>query len=124
MTTVATPPVPRTPRGALGSLRARVLGVPAVSKRRKRVAFGVALFADLIQIVLWPAFAGGAASPFDDTLDVAVAVVLLLALGVSSRLALAFALELLPGVDLVPTWTAVVASIPTSEPPQTSALPR
>ncbi len=103
--------------GALGFLRARVLGVRPVSKQRKAVAFTVALLADLTQIVLWPAFAGGAASPFDDALDAAVALVLTLTLGFSPRLALALALELVPGADLFPTWTAVVASIPASEAP-------
>ena len=48
-----------------------------------------------------------------DTLDIAVALVLSLTLGFSPRLALAFALELVPGADLFPTWTAVVASIAT-----------
>ena len=122
MPPVATLSAPRTSFGALGLLRARLLSVPAVSKKRKAVALGVALFADLVQLVLWPAFAGGAASPFDDALDVAVAIALLLTLGFSARLALAFALELVPGLDFFPTWTAVVASIPVGEPPQPSAL--
>jgi hypothetical protein len=123
MPPVATLSAPRVPLGALGFLRARLLSVPAVSKKRKAVALGVALFADLLQLVLWPAFAGGAASPFDDALDVIVAIVLLSTLGFSPRLALAFALELVPGLDFFPTWTAVVASIPASEPPQPTALP-
>ncbi len=104
--------------GLLGLLRARILGVPTVSKRRKAVAFAIALCADAAQIVLWPAFAGGAASPFDDALDVAVALVLSLTLGFSPRLAFAFALELVPGADLFPTWTAVVASIPARTEPE------
>jgi hypothetical protein len=115
MTPLRTLPVPSAPLAVLGFLRARILGVRAVSRQRKRIAFTVALCADLAQIVLWPAFAGGAASPFDDALDVAVAVVLSLTLGFSPRLALAFALELVPGADLFPTWTAVVASIPAHE---------
>jgi hypothetical protein len=98
--------------GALGFLRTRILGVPAVSKERRAVALAVAFLADLVQIVFLPAFAGGAASPFEDALDVAVAAVLCLLLGVSPRLVLAFALELVPGADLFPTWTAVVATIP------------
>jgi hypothetical protein len=99
---------------ALGFLRARILGAPAVSSKRKAIAFTVAVLADAVQLVLWPVFAGGAASPFDDALDVTVAFILLLTLGFSGRLAFAFALELVPGADLFPTWTAVVASIPTA----------
>ena len=108
--------------GALGFLRSRILGVRAVSKQRKAVAFTIALFADLAQIVLWPVFGGGAASPFDDALDVVVAIVLSFTLGFSPRLAFAFALELVPGADLFPTWTAVVASIPALEEPADSTV--
>ncbi len=104
-------------RGLLGLLRAQVLGVRAVSKRRRAVALSVAVCADLVQLVLWPAFAGGVASPFEDVLDVVVAAVLWLTLGFSPRLALAFALELVPGADLFPTWSAVVFSVPTVEDP-------
>lgn len=93
-------------------LRTRVLGVSAVSKKRKALALAVAVAADLVQLVLWPAFAAGAASPFDDALDAVVALALLLTLGFSGRLALALALELVPGANLFPTWSAVVATIP------------
>jgi hypothetical protein len=95
-----------------GLIRSRILGAPTVSKRRKAVAMSIAVLADLVQLVIWPAFAGGAASPFDDALDAVVAVALLLTLGFSGRLALALVLELVPGADLFPTWTAVVATIP------------
>jgi hypothetical protein len=76
------------------------------------VALTVAIVADAVQLVLLPAFVSGAASPFDDALDAVVALVLLGTLGFSGRLALALVMELVPGVDLFPTWTAVVLSIP------------
>jgi hypothetical protein len=117
VTTALLTDVPARPSPARGLLRTRVFGAPAVSRKRKAVAFAVAAAADLVQLVLWPAFAEGAASPFDDALDAVVALVLLLMLGASGRLAFALALELVPGADLFPTWTAVVASIPTSEEP-------
>ena len=98
-------------------MRGRILGAPAVSKKRKAVALAVAVTADLVQLVLWPAFVGGAASPVDDALDAVVGLVLLLTLGFSGRLALALAMELVPGADLFPTWSAVVASIPSREDP-------
>lgn len=110
---------PVTRNAVLGLLRSHVLGVPAVSKKRKAIALTVAVLADLTQLVLWPAFAEGAASPFDDALDIVVAAVLLLTLGMSGRLALAFAMELVPGASLFPTWSAVVATIPTK--PERSA---
>jgi hypothetical protein len=100
---------------ALGLLRARLVGVPAVSRKRKALALAVAVAADLAQLVLWPAFVEGAASPFDDVLDAVVGLVLLLTLGWSPRLGLALVLELVPGADLFPTWSAVVASIPTRD---------
>lgn len=75
----------------------------------------IAVAADLVQLVLWPAFAGGAASPFDDALDAVVAFALLLTLGWSGRLAAALALELTPGAALFPTWSAVVATVPVEE---------
>lgn len=119
-------PLPATPvrrSGALGLLRARVLGVPAVSKKRKAIALAIAVAADLTQLVLWPAFAPGAASPFDDALDAVVAVALLVTLGFSGRLALALGLELAPGAALFPTWSAVVATIPVLDEPAKAPIP-
>jgi hypothetical protein len=109
-------PVPVLPvlAAPAGFLRSRILGAPAVSPRRRAVALTVAAVADVVQLVLWPVFAEGAASPFEDALDVVVGITLLLTLGFSGRLAFAFALELVPGADLFPTWTAVVASIPSA----------
>jgi hypothetical protein len=85
--------------------------------RRKRVAFIIAGVVDLLQLGLAPLFAEGALSPLDDLLDVIAAGVLLLALGRSWRIALALALELIPGAALLPTWTAVVATMPAAESP-------
>jgi hypothetical protein len=110
--TIVAPPAPLPGKIALASLRASFLGVRPVSRKAKNRALAVAFAADLVQIVLWPLFSGGAASPFDDALDAVVALVLCLTLGLRLRLAVALALELIPGADLLPTWTAVVASIP------------
>jgi hypothetical protein len=83
-----------------------------VSNKRKGIALAVAGVADIVQIVLFPMFVEGALSPFEDALDIAVAIALLVILGFRWRLAFAFALELVPGADLFPTWTAVVLSVP------------
>jgi hypothetical protein len=99
-------------RTGAGALWARLLGVRAVSKRRRAAALAVALLADTLQIAFLPLFSEGVASPFDDALDVVVAAALWILLGFSPRLALAFVLELTPGVALFPTWTALVATLP------------
>ncbi len=90
-------------------------GLPAnvtLSRRRKNVALAVAGLSDLTQLLFAPAFLEGAGSPFDVALDVVTAVVILLIVGFEWRLALALAAELVPGLDLFPTWTAVVLSMP------------
>jgi hypothetical protein len=89
---------------------------PPISHRRKAVAVGIAGAIDLIQIVLCPMFLEGAASPFDDALDVIAALILLAVCGFKWQFILAFLLELVPGLDLLPTWTAVVLLIPSTGP--------
>jgi hypothetical protein len=91
------------------------------TRRQKRVALVIAAAADLAQLALAPLFGGGALSPFDDVLDVITAGLLLLALGRSWRIALALGLELVPGVALFPTWTAVIATLP-AQPDEVPAL--
>jgi hypothetical protein len=73
-----------------------------------RTARVVALAADLLQVVLLPAFFPGAASPANDVVDVAVAIVLLRLLGWHWAFLPAFLAEAVPVVDLAPTWTAAV----------------
>lgn len=97
----------------------------AVSKTRKRVALAIAALADAAQMGFFPVFGEGALSIPDDALDVVVAVLLLVTLGFKWRLAASLVLELVPGVTLLPTWTAVVLSLPTlPEPPPTLPAPR
>jgi hypothetical protein len=76
--------------------------------REHKLAWAVAMVADAIQIVLWPFFFEGVVSPFDDVLDLAVTGILWRLLGWHWALLPAFAAELIPGVDLLPTWTATV----------------
>ncbi|HVY46805.1 MAG TPA: hypothetical protein VHB21_13050, partial [Minicystis sp.] len=78
------------------------------------------------QVAVFPAFVEGAASPFDDALDAAVALSLLFVLGFRWRLAFALAIELVPGAALFPSWTAVVlsvASAPAALPPAPADAP-
>jgi hypothetical protein len=68
----------------------------------------VAIAADAVQWVLLPLFFAGAASPWDSALDVVVAIVMIRLLGWHWAFLPTFVVELLPVVDLVPTWTLAV----------------
>jgi hypothetical protein len=74
----------------------------------RRTALGIALFADALQIVLFPFFGEGALSPANDLLDIAVAWVLTRLIGWHWAFLPSFLTELVPGLDLVPTWTLAV----------------
>jgi hypothetical protein len=78
---------------------------------RMRVAFLVAIAADIFQIALSPLFFEGAVSPADDVLDLGVAGVLSYLLGWHWEFAPSFFAKLVPGVDLVPLWTLAVANV-------------
>lgn len=92
-----------------------------LTPKRKKIALVVAGLADLVQLGFFPIFGEGALSIPDDVLDAVVAVVLFGILGFKLRVLLALAIELVPGVALFPSWTAVVATLPTVEPAK--ALP-
>jgi hypothetical protein len=98
-------------------------GHARISKKRKLVALLIAGAADLLQGVLFPLFIEGAFSPFDWAVDIATAVALLFTVGLKARLALAFTTELIPGLDLFPTWTALILSLPVDEPPPAGTPP-
>jgi hypothetical protein len=78
---------------------------------RFRAAMLLAIAADALQILVWPMFSEGAASPLDDILDLAVAAILVRLLGWHWEFLPAFAAELVPGVDLVPFWTLAVGNV-------------
>ena len=64
--------------------------------------------ADVIQIGLAPLFLEGGLSVFDAALDVLMAGVLTLLVGWHWAFLPAFVVELVPGIDLVPSWTLAV----------------
>jgi hypothetical protein len=68
----------------------------------------VAVAADVLQLAVFPLFGEGFASPFDDVLDLVVAGVLIKLLGFHWAFLPAIGAELVPGLDLAPTWTATV----------------
>jgi hypothetical protein len=86
-----------------------------VSPTRKKIAIAIAALADLIQLGFFPAFAEGALSIPDDVLDVVVAIALFITLGFHWRIFAALLVEIVPGVALFPSWTAVAASVQTTE---------
>jgi hypothetical protein len=73
-----------------------------------RLAWVVAMAADALQIAVFPLFVEGAVSPADSLLDLLVGVVLVRVLGWHWAFLPSLAAELIPGMDLFPTWTAAV----------------
>jgi hypothetical protein len=78
---------------------------------RFRTAMIVAMIADALQIVVFPLFVEGAASPVDDILDFGIAAVLVRLLGWQWEFLPSFLAKLVPGVDLVPFWTMAVLNV-------------
>jgi hypothetical protein len=97
-------------------------------RARFQIAIILAILADAVQWIFLPFFVEGAASPADDALDAGIALILFLLLGFQWELLPSAAAKLIPGVDLVPSWTLAVANIyrktkhlaPPSNPPQPS----
>ena len=80
---------------------------PMLTRNRVRVAYGLALATDVLQLLLGPlgwAFA-------DEILDVAAMILLWRVIGFHPLMLPTFALEFLPVTDLLPTWTGCVAVV-------------
>ena len=71
----------------------------------------LAIIADALQIVIFPLFVQGGASPADDILDFGVGAVLIQLLGWHWEFLPSFLAKLVPGVDLVPFWTMAVVNV-------------
>ena len=80
----------------------------SLKSREQRLAWAVAIGADALQLLAFPFFAEGGASPADWVLDLFVAFVLTRLLGWHWAFLPSLAAELIPGLDLFPTWTAAV----------------
>ena len=81
---------------------------PMLTRRRVMLARGLAVAADLLQWVAFPAFLSGAPGIADGVLDVVVCVALIRLVGWHIAFLPSFVSELLPFVELVPTWTLAV----------------
>lgn len=80
-------------------------GAPLTPAARKS-ALLIAIGADLLQFGLLPLFVGGALSPINATLDLVVGFLMVRRLGWHWAFLPAFVAELMPWLDLFPTWTA------------------
>jgi hypothetical protein len=78
---------------------------------RMRIALGLAVAADVLQMIGFPLFVEGAASPVDDLVDLGMAGILTALLGWHWEFLPSFAAKLIPGIDLVPLWTLAVANV-------------
>jgi hypothetical protein len=78
------------------------------TRRRILAARTLAVVADAVQLGFLPLFAEGAASIVNDVLDVVIAIVMVVLVGWHWAFVPAFLAELVPVVDLAPTWTLAV----------------
>ncbi len=79
-----------------------------MTRRRVWLARGLAAAADLLQWILLPMFAGGGLEPTTAALDLVVAGLMVWLCGWHVAFLPTAAAEVLPVVDLFPTWTAAV----------------
>ncbi len=85
---------------------------------RMKVALALAILADIVQLLILPAYIEGAAFPPDDIIDICMAGILSWLLGWHWEFLPSFAGKLIPGVDLVPLWTLAVANVYRKSRPQ------
>jgi hypothetical protein len=82
--------------------------VKDLKSKETRLAWAVAIAADALQIVAMPFFAAGGISPADSIVDFATAFLLVRLIGWHWAFLPSLMAELVPGLDLFPTWTAAV----------------
>jgi hypothetical protein len=78
---------------------------------RLKLAMILAVAADILQMAVFPYFIEGAVSPVDDILDLSVAGILTYLVGWHWEFMPSFLAKLVPGVDMVPSWTIAVANV-------------
>ena len=84
-----------------------IFASPLLTRRRMRIAFAVAVTTDLLQVLLGPLGWAGA----DEVLDIAAMLLISGVVGFHPLLLPTFALEFVPIVDMLPTWTGCVALV-------------
>ena len=88
------------------------------SKVRRRAARAIAVVVDALQIVVFPAFFPGLVSPLENVLDVVTGIILTLLLGFHVAFLPTFIAELVPFVDLFPSWTLAVLFVTRKKTPK------
>ena len=83
-----------------------VLGSRTIPDNRRRLARVIALAVDALQIAILPVLFPG--SPWNNALDVITGAVMVWLLGWHVAFLPTFVTELIPFVDLFPTWTVAV----------------
>src|ERR1700733_6344289 len=78
---------------------------------RFRAAMILAMVADALQIIVFPLFVEGAASPADDILDFGIGAMMVHLLGWHWEFLPSFLAKLVPGGALIPLWTIAVANV-------------
>jgi hypothetical protein len=81
---------------------------PGLTRRTVLTARLLAVAADAVQIGILPLMLAGGLSPANAALDLAVAAFMIWRLGWHVAFLPAFVAELLPFVDVFPTWTIAV----------------
>jgi hypothetical protein len=79
-----------------------------LTRERVGAARAIAVGADILQLGLFPLFGEGFLSPLNDALDALVCAALILLVGWHWAFLPGFVAEMIPGLNLVPTWTASV----------------
>jgi hypothetical protein len=79
-----------------------------LTRARMWTALSLAVIADGVQMGMFPFFAEGFLSPTNDGLDFVVAIAMFLLLGWHWALLPSAVAELVPALNLFPTWTAAV----------------
>jgi hypothetical protein len=100
-------PADRRAEAARGPAHAPPAPAPG-ARTVHRAAWVLAMAADLVQWVAFPLFFQGAASPINDALDVGIAIAMVWLCGFHWAFLPTVLAELVPGLNLVPTWTLAV----------------
>jgi hypothetical protein len=79
-----------------------------LSSREVKIVRAIAALVDVLQFAIFPLMFQGLLSPVNTAVDVLMAVVFTLMIGWHWALIPTFVSELVPFLDLVPTWTAAV----------------
>lgn len=79
-----------------------------LSSRQIKIVRAIAALVDLLQFAIFPLMFEGLLSPVNTAVDIVMAVVFTVMIGWHWALVPTFVSELVPFLDLVPTWTAAV----------------